>query len=36
MDMIMNLQPWHWFVFALLLLGIETLGAGGFVIGSRR
>ncbi len=34
MDIFTNLQPLHWFVFALVLLGIETLGAGGFVIGT--
>ena len=34
MDIVMNLQPWHWFVLAVLLLGLETLGAGGFVIGT--
>ena len=28
------LQPWHWLVVVFLLLGAETLGAGGFLLGS--
>ncbi len=27
------LQDWHWLVLALLLIGAETLGTGGFLIG---
>ena len=30
---IMTIQPWHWLVFGFALLVIETLGAGGFLIG---
>ncbi len=29
-----SLQPWHWVVFALVLLAIESLGVGGFLIGT--
>ncbi|WP_028116452.1 NfeD family protein [Ferrimonas senticii] len=28
------LAPWHWLVLALLLLALEALGAGGFVLGA--
>jgi len=29
----MELQQWHWLVLGLILIGIETLGAGGFLVG---
>ena len=27
------IQPWHWLVVAILLLTLEIMGAGGFVLG---
>ena len=33
MTWIATLQPWHWLVLGILLLGLETLGIGGFLIG---
>lgn len=29
-----TIESWHWLVVAFLLLGAETLGAGGFLLGS--
>ncbi|MGI9275808.1 MAG: NfeD family protein [Endozoicomonas sp.] len=34
MDFLNALQPWHWIVLAFLLLGLEALGTGGFLLGS--
>ncbi|MTI13730.1 NfeD family protein [Sansalvadorimonas verongulae] len=34
MSFIAELQPWHWVVFCFLLLGMEALGAGGFLLGA--
>ncbi|GAA4894680.1 hypothetical protein GCM10023333_29880 [Ferrimonas pelagia] len=28
------LQPWHWLLLALLMLGAEALGTGGFLLGA--
>ncbi|MDP0587792.1 MAG: NfeD family protein [Candidatus Endonucleobacter bathymodioli] len=28
-----SLEPWHWVILFFLLLGVETLGAGGFLLG---
>ena len=34
MDFLQSLQPWHWLVLCFLMLGMEALGAGGFLLGS--
>lgn len=34
MDFLSTLQIWHWLIVAFLLLGMEALGAGGFLLGS--
>ncbi|WOG25395.1 NfeD family protein [Endozoicomonas sp. 8E] len=34
MDFLNTLQPWHWLIVAFLCLGLEALGAGGFLLGS--
>lgn len=34
MDMLDSLQSWHWLILMFLLLGAETLGIGGFLLGS--
>ena len=34
MDFLTVLQPWHWLVFCFLILGMEALGAGGFLLGA--
>ncbi|MRI34222.1 NfeD family protein [Endozoicomonas sp. OPT23] len=34
MDFLQSLQPWHWLVFCFLMLAMEALGAGGFLLGS--
>lgn len=33
MDWIATLQPWHWLILGIILLVLETLGVGGFMIG---
>ena len=33
-DLFSSLQPWHWIVLTCALLGMEALGAGGFLLGS--
>ena len=33
MALLNELQPWHWFVIGIVLLVLETFGAGGFLIG---
>jgi membrane protein implicated in regulation of membrane protease activity len=33
-DFLQTLQPWHWLIVAFLCLGLEALGAGGFLLGS--
>lgn len=30
----MMIYPWHWLVLCLILLGIEAIGVGGFLIGA--
>ncbi len=30
----MDLVQWHWLVFALVLIGLEALGTGGFLVGA--
>ncbi|WP_281645756.1 NfeD family protein [Parendozoicomonas sp. Alg238-R29] len=34
MELFTELQPWHWVVLCFLLLGLEALGAGGFLLGA--
>lgn len=34
MEYLQQLEPWHWLTIGLLLLGLETLGVGGFLIGA--
>ena len=34
MDFLIELQPWHWLILTFLLLGLEALGASGFLLGS--
>ncbi len=34
MDFFSQLGVWHWLIIAMLLLGAEALGAGGFLIGA--
>ncbi|MCL6269706.1 NfeD family protein [Sansalvadorimonas sp. 2012CJ34-2] len=34
MDFLTELQPWHWVILTFLLLGLEALGAGGFLLGA--
>ena len=34
MTWIATFQPWHWLVAGIILLGLETLGIGGFLIGT--
>ena len=34
MDFFNQLSFWHWLIFAMLLLGAEAMGAGGFLIGA--
>ncbi|WP_062269976.1 NfeD family protein [Endozoicomonas arenosclerae] len=34
MDFLNSLQPWHWLIIAFICLGLEALGAGGFLLGS--
>ena len=34
MELFETLQVWHWIVLGLLLIGAETLGAGGFLLGT--
>ncbi|QIZ78376.1 NfeD family protein [Ferrimonas lipolytica] len=29
-----QLQPWHWIILCLLLLGAEAIGIGGFLLGA--
>ena len=29
-----SLEPWHWLILGFLFLGLEALGAGGFLLGS--
>ncbi len=29
-----ELQPWHWLILCFVLLGLESLGAGGFLLGA--
>ena len=33
MELAYTIENWHWLVLGLLLVGAETLGAGGFLIG---
>ncbi len=33
MDFLQQLVYWHWFILGMILLGLETLGVGGFLIG---
>ena len=33
-EFISSIQPWHWLIVAFLFLGMEALGAGGFMLGS--
>lgn len=33
MDSIMTLTHWHWLILGVVLLAIETLGTGGFLLG---
>ena len=33
MEWFATFQPWHWLVLGIVLLGLETLGIGGFLIG---
>lgn len=33
MELIEHLVYWHWFILGMALLGLETLGVGGFLIG---
>ena len=34
MDLLNELQPWHWVVLTFVILGLEALGAGGFLLGA--
>ena len=34
MDLLTELQPWHWVILTFLLLGLEAMGAGGFLLGA--
>ena len=34
MDFLTSLQPWHWLIVTFLCLGLESLGAGGFLLGA--
>ncbi|CAM3505468.1 NfeD family protein [Parendozoicomonas haliclonae] len=34
MDFLQELEPWHWVILCFLLLGVEALGAGGFLLGA--
>lgn len=34
MDFFLDVQPWHWLILVFLFLGLEALGAGGFLLGS--
>ena len=33
MDFLSSLQPWHWLILTFLILGMEALGTGGFLLG---
>lgn len=33
MELLSSLQPWHWFSAGILILILEALGAGGFLLG---
>jgi len=33
-ELLNNLEPWHWLSLGLLLLGAEALGASGFLLGT--
>ena len=33
LELIRNLEDWHWFVFGMMLMVLEVAGAGGFLIG---
>ncbi|OED45960.1 hypothetical protein ACH42_04340 [Endozoicomonas sp. (ex Bugula neritina AB1)] len=33
MDILTDIEPWHWLIVSLLLFGLEALGAGGFLLG---
>ncbi|MBY6187894.1 NfeD family protein [Marinobacter hydrocarbonoclasticus] len=34
MAVLESLQAWHWLVLGLVLLGLEALGSGGFLLGA--
>jgi hypothetical protein len=34
LELLNNLEPWHWLSLGLLLLGAEALGASGFLLGT--
>ncbi len=34
MDFLHELQPWHWLIIVFVCLGLEALGAGGFLLGT--
>ncbi|WP_298440676.1 NfeD family protein [uncultured Ferrimonas sp.] len=34
MEWLAQLQPWHWIVLCLVLLALEALGTGGFLLGA--
>lgn len=33
MNIAITLEPWHWLILLFVLLGVEALGAGGFLLG---
>ena len=33
-ELLNNLEPWHWLSLGLLLLGAEALGPSGFLLGT--
>ena len=33
MDLLSSLQPWHWLILTFVILGLEALGTGGFLLG---
>jgi len=34
MEIVNQLEPWHWLSLGMLLLGMEIIGVGGFLLGS--
>ncbi len=33
MEILMTLTPWHWLILGVVLFAVESLGAGGFLLG---